>query len=58
MNLPAFVKGMCVGMVAGVMVDMVATPRPKILKTAVGKAMQRMGNAVDQAISDVNRMMH
>lgn len=58
MNLPAFAKGMCVGMVAGVMMDMAVSPRPKIRKTTVGKAMQRMGNAVDQALNDVNRMMH
>ena len=58
MELPTFVKGVCVGMVAGVVVDMVASPRPRIRKTTVGKAMQRMGNAVDQALNGVNHMMH
>ena len=58
MDLPTFAKGVCVGMVAGVVVDMVASPRPKIRKTTVGKAMQKMGNAVDQALGDINRMMH
>ena len=58
MDLPTFAKGVCVGMVAGVVVDMVASPRPKIRKTTVGKAMQKMGNAVDQALSGVDRMMH
>lgn len=58
MDLPTFAKGMCVGMVAGVMLDMATTPRPKVRKTAVGKAMQRVGNAMDQTLSDVRRMMH
>lgn len=57
MDLPAFAKGMCVGMVAGVMLDMVTAPRPQKRKTAVGKALQRVGNAMDQTISDVRHMM-
>jgi len=57
MDIAAFARGVCVGMVAGVVVDMVASPWPKARKTTVGKAMQRMGNAVDSAIDNVNHMM-
>lgn len=49
MKIPAFVGGLCVGMVAGAMMDMAAHPGPKVRKTAVGKAMQRLGNAMDSA---------
>lgn len=41
MNMTAFLRGVCVGMVAGAAVDMAAHPYPKARKTAVGKAMQR-----------------
>ena len=41
MNLTAFLRGVCVGMVAGAAVDMAARPYPKPRKTVVGKAMQR-----------------
>ena len=33
-------------------------PRPKTRKTAVGKAMQRMGNAVDSALETVAEKMN
>ena len=39
MNMTAFLRGVCVGMVAGAAVDMAAHPYPKTRKTAVGKAM-------------------
>ena len=43
MKMGSFAWGLGVGMVAGVVVDMVASPWPKARKTTVGKAMQRMG---------------
>ena len=46
-KVSTFVTGVCVGMVAGALVEVMVIPRPKTRKTAVGKAMQRMGNAVD-----------
>ena len=49
---------MCVGMVAGAMMDMAAHPGPKVRKTAVGKAMQRLGNAMDSAWVSVTSKMH
>ena len=58
MKIPAFVGGMCVGMVAGAAADMAAHPYPKARKTAVGKAMQRMGNALDSALVTVTSMLH
>ena len=48
----------CVGMVAGAAADMAAHPYPKTRKTAVGKAMQRMGNALDSALVTVTSMLH
>ncbi len=49
-KVSTFVTGVCVGMVAGALVEVMVIPRPKTRKTAVGKAMQRMGNAVDSAL--------
>ena len=48
----------CVGMVAGALVEVMVIPRPKTRKTAVGKAMQRMGNAVDSALETVAEKMN
>ena len=45
-------------MVAGAMMDMAAHPGPKVRKTAVGKAMQRLGNAMDSAWVGVTSKMH
>lgn len=59
MKIPAFVGGMCVGMVAGAMMDMAAHPLAEgPWKTAVGKAMQRLGNAMDSAWVSVTSKMH
>ena len=57
MKLSSFAWGLGVGLVAGVVVDMVAPSYPKARKTTVGKAMQRMGNAVDSAVDSANHMM-
>ncbi|MEE0408817.1 MAG: hypothetical protein UDO37_08555 [Oscillospiraceae bacterium] len=56
--MTAFLRGVCVGMVAGAAADMAAHPYPKARKTAVGKAMQRMGNALDSALVTVTSMLH
>ena len=50
-KVSTFVTGVCVGMVAGALVEVMVIPRPKTRKTAVGKAMQRMGNAWKGAAS-------
>ena len=57
MNMTAFLRGVCVGMVAGAAVDMAAHPYPKARKTAVGKAMQRMGNALDTVMVTVAKKL-
>ena len=44
--------------VAGALVEVMVIPRPKTRKTAVGKAMQRMGNAVDSALETVAEKMN
>lgn len=58
MNLTAFLRGVCVGMVVGAAVDMAARPYPKSRKTVVGKAMQRVGNTLDSALVTVTSMLH
>ncbi len=58
MNLSTFTKGVCVGMVAGVMLDMATTPRPKTRKTSIGKIMQNVGNAMDRTLTDMRHIMH
>lgn len=57
-KVSTFVTGVCVGMVAGALVEVMVSPRPKTRKTAVGKAMQRMGNAVDSALETVAEKMN
>lgn len=53
----AFLWGLAAGMVASAMIEIVVLPRPRPRKTAVGKAMQRMGNAMDQALESVAEKM-
>ena len=57
-KVSTFITGVCVGMVAGALVEVMVIPRPKTRKTAVGKAMQRMGNAVDSALETVAEKMN
>jgi hypothetical protein len=53
----AFLRGVGVGLVAGVAMDMAVNPRPKPRKTAVGKTMEKMGAVMDSAIQSVSSMM-
>ena len=57
MKLSSFAWGLGVGMVAGVVVDMVAFPLPKARKNAVDRTMQRVGSAVYSAIDDVSHII-
>ena len=57
-TVSTFVTGVCVGMVAGAGVEVMVSPRRKTRKAAVGKAMQRMGNAVDSALETVAEKMN
>ena len=52
-----FLCGMAVGVVVGVTAELVTCPRPKCRKTAVGQAMQRMGNALDSAMVSVAKKL-
>lgn len=56
MKLPAFVGGVCVGLVAGAMMD-TACPK-KLRRTPVGKAMERLGGTVDTAWTCVRTKLH
>ncbi len=53
MCINRFLCGMAVGVVVGVTAELIVCPRPKCRKTAVGQAMQRMGNALDSAMETV-----
>lgn len=53
-----FLWGMAAGIMVGVTAEMIVCPRPKCRRTAVGQAMQRMGNALDSALVTVTSMLH
>ena len=53
MCMSRFLWGMAAGVVVGVTAELIVCPRPKCRKTAVGQAMQRMGNALDSAMETV-----
>ena len=53
-----FLWGMAAGILVGVTAELIVCPRPKCRKTAVGQAMQRMGNALDSALVTVTSMLH
>lgn len=52
MKITSFVRGMALGVVAGVALDMMTSPYGT-RRTAAGKAVQKAGSAVGQAIDDV-----
>ena len=52
-----FLWGMAAGILVGVTAELIVCPRPKCRKTAVGQAMQRMGNAVDTAMEAVAKKL-
>lgn len=49
MENTVFWRGMGAGMVLGAMVGMAVSPRRKSMKTCVGRTMQQMGSAMDDA---------
>lgn len=53
----SYLCGMGLGLVAGAIVGAAMLSRPETRNTAVGKAMQRVGNAVDSAVESVSDMM-
>lgn len=52
-----FSGGMAAGIMVGVTAEMIVCPRPKCRKTAVGQAMQRMGNALDTVMVTVAKKL-
>ena len=52
-----FLWGMAAGILVGVTAELIVCPRPKCRKTAVGQAMQRMGNALDTAMEAVAKQL-
>lgn len=52
-----FLCGMAAGILVGVTAELIVCPRPKCRKTAVGQAMQRMGNALDTAMESVAKKL-
>lgn len=53
----AFWRGMGAGMVLGAVVGMMVTARRSTMKTCVGRTMQKMGNAVDDAVDGFRHAM-
>lgn len=48
-----FLCGMLIGMTAGTILGISAMERRKSMKTCVGRTMQHMGCAVDEALNDL-----
>ena len=53
----AFWRGMGAGLAAGAIIGMMAAEKRKAMKTCVGRTMQQMGTAVDDALSDLMHTM-
>ena len=50
-----FLRGMCVGLVVGAIAEKAVMPKPRSMKTSVGKKMEAVGNAVDSAVDSLSR---
>ena len=53
----SYLCGMGAGLAVGAVVAAAILTQPNARKTAVGKTMQRVGNAVDSAVESVAGMM-
>ena len=53
----SYLCGMGARLMVGAVVCAALLSRPDARKTAAGKAMQRVGNAVDQAVESIADMM-
>lgn len=56
MKLCAFIGGLGVGLMAGVVTDRMAADRKT--RRAVGRTMERVGKAMDSALDDVKSCLH
>ena len=52
-----FWAGMGAGMVAGALLGMMVPSGKQSMKTPVGKSIQKLGNAVDQAVANIDSEM-
>lgn len=52
-----FLWGMTAGIMVGLTAEVIVCPRPKCRKTAVGQAMQRIGNALDSVVVTVAKQL-
>ncbi len=53
----SYLCGMGAGLMIGAIVGAAMLAKPETRKTAVGKTMQKVGNAVDSAVESVADMM-
>ena len=53
MKMGTIMRGMAVGVAAGVLLDTALRPTPKFKKTQAGKAMHRLTCALDDAVDEV-----
>ncbi len=53
MKMCLFMRGMAVGIVAGVLLDNALRPSPKFKRTQAGKAVQRLSCAVEDAVDEL-----
>ena len=58
MCISGFWKGLVLGAAVGMTAEWLLMPHPHGRHTAVGKAMQKMGNAVDATLEDISDFMH
>jgi len=52
-----FLWGMTAGIMVGLTAEVIVCLRPKCRKTAVGQAMQRIGNALDSVVVTVAKQL-
>ncbi len=53
MKMCLFMRGMAVGIVAGVLLDNALRPSPKFKRTQAGKAVRRLSCAVEDAVDEL-----
>ena len=53
----SYLCGMGAGLMVGAVICAAVLSRPESRKSVVGKTMQRVGNAVDQAVESVSARM-
>ncbi len=56
-KVSTFVCGLCAGVLAGAVAEAMLQPQGKYRRTSTGKAMQRLGNAMEQALETVSEKL-